>query len=123
MMVKVLLVGIFGCLGTLVGMAMYVVGDGDLMAAVYARTPQAEAAPQESKDYSDVFFPYYTKCEGSLDHYTAIREKARELAQTIVNHTPDSYKRMTSIRLLREAVIVASASIDCRQAQDTENGP
>jgi len=115
MLTKLFLGTIACCMGAFMGMVLYVLRDEELVPLIYEQlTPTAEAeAPEESKDYADMFFPYYTKCDGSVPKYTAIRTKAKELAQTIIDNTPDTHNRMTSIRLLREAVIVASSTIVC----------
>lgn len=56
-------------------------------------------------------FTYHSPKGDQPKMYAAIREKALELAQVIINCTPPSADQTAAIRLLREAVMTANASI------------
>ncbi len=56
-------------------------------------------------------FTYHAPTPEQIEHYEAIREKARELAGVIVAHTPSSADQTAAIRKLRECVHVANAAI------------
>ena len=56
-------------------------------------------------------FKYHAPKDGQPEKYEAIRNKALELAQVIVANTPQSADQTAAIRLLREAVMTANASI------------
>jgi hypothetical protein len=59
------------------------------------------------------WFTYHAPTPAQLEGYTAIRDKAKELAHTINTHAPESADKTASIRQLREAVMMANASIAC----------
>ncbi len=59
------------------------------------------------------WFTYHSPSVDDQENYVAIRDKARELALVILNRTPPSVDQSASIRLLREAVMTANASIAC----------
>lgn len=56
-------------------------------------------------------FTYHSPSAEQLPKYEAIREKAKELGNVIVANTPASADQTAAIRLLREAVMTANASI------------
>lgn len=56
-------------------------------------------------------FTYHTPTEGQPKKYQAIREKAKEMAQVIIDNTPQCADQSAAIRKLREAVMTANASI------------
>lgn len=56
-------------------------------------------------------FTYHAPTKDQLPKYEAIRAKAKELGQVIVDNTPPSADQTASIRLLREAVMTANAAI------------
>ena len=56
-------------------------------------------------------FTYHSPTGDQPDKYKAIRDKALEMAQVIVACTPTSADQTAAIRLLREAVMTANASI------------
>lgn len=62
------------------------------------------------KDKLDDIFTYHDD-PAAIPHYEAIREKAKELAHVIIDHTPASADQTAAIRLLREAVMTANAAI------------
>ena len=56
-------------------------------------------------------FTYHAPSAEQLPKYEAIRAKAKELGQVIVDNTPVSADQTAAIRLLREAVMTANAAI------------
>ena len=56
-------------------------------------------------------FTYHSPSAEQLPKYEAIRAKAKELGQVIVDNTPACADQTASIRLLREAVMTANAAI------------
>lgn len=66
-----------------------------------------------TKDNITNWFTYHTPTPEQLPKYEAIRSKARELAEVLIANTPTSADQSAAIRLLREAVMTANASIAC----------
>jgi len=66
-----------------------------------------------TKDNIANWFTYHSPTPDQLPRYQKIRDKAKELAEVIVDNTPSSADQSASIRLLREAVMTANASIAC----------
>ena len=56
-------------------------------------------------------FTYHAPTPDQLPKYEAIRSKAKEMGQCIVDNTPGSADQTAAIRLLREAVMTANAAI------------
>lgn len=56
-------------------------------------------------------FTYHKPKEGQPEKYTAIREKAKELALLIDSLCPDSREKSLAITKLEESVMWANASI------------
>lgn len=56
-------------------------------------------------------FTYQPLKPGQADKYVAIRAKALELAQVIVDNTPSCADQTAAVRLVREAVMTANAAI------------
>jgi|HubBroStandDraft_6_1064221.scaffolds.fasta_scaffold00134_4 hypothetical protein len=56
-------------------------------------------------------FTYHAPGPEHLPKYEAIRAKAKEMGQCIVDNTPVSADQTAAIRLLREAVMTANAAI------------
>lgn len=56
-------------------------------------------------------FTYHTPSPVAVEAMKDIREKAKELAHLMVAHCPPSADRSAAIRLLRESVMTANASI------------
>jgi hypothetical protein len=56
-------------------------------------------------------FTYHAPSAEQLPKYEAIRAKAKEMGQVIVDNTPGSADQTAAIRLLREAVMTANAAI------------
>jgi hypothetical protein len=61
----------------------------------------------------DAFFTYHPPSAEDIPKFTAIRDKAKELAHIIVDNTPASADQTAAIRLLREVVMTANAAIIC----------
>lgn len=61
----------------------------------------------------DNWFTYHSPNAEQAKKYQIIRDKAREMAQVIVDNTPASADQSASIRLLRESIMTANASIAC----------
>lgn len=56
-------------------------------------------------------FTYHPPKPGQPERYTAIRDVARVLAQTIIDNTPAGADQSAAIRKLRECVMTANAAI------------
>lgn len=56
-------------------------------------------------------FTYHAPTGEAPKKYAAIREKALEMAQVIVDNTPTCADQTAAIRLLREAVMIANAAV------------
>ena len=56
-------------------------------------------------------FTYHGPKPDQIMKYTAIRKKARELADIIIENTPPTADQSAAIRKLRECVMTANASI------------
>lgn len=56
-------------------------------------------------------FTYHSPKEGQPERYTAIREKAKELAILIVQQTPASREQSVALTELETAVMWANAAI------------
>lgn len=56
-------------------------------------------------------FKYHSPKEGQPEKYTAIREKAKELAYLIDNLCPNSHEKFLAITKIEEASMWANASI------------
>lgn len=63
------------------------------------------------RDKLPAIFTYHAPEPGMPERYQVLREKALELAQVIVDVTPVCADQAAAIRLLREAVMTANASI------------
>ena len=61
----------------------------------------------------DEWFMYHPPTEEQVGKYTRIRNKAKELAELIVEETPPSADQTAAIRKLRECVMTANAAIAC----------
>lgn len=66
--------------------------------------------PQPQLDIEHIF-SYHAPDTDQIYKYQQIRDAAKNLAETIVRHTPPSADQMAAIRLLRECVMTANASI------------
>lgn len=56
-------------------------------------------------------FSYHTPKEGQPEKYTAIRDKAKELAYLITDLAPDSKERDLALVKLEESIMWANSSI------------
>ncbi|HEV7701069.1 MAG TPA: hypothetical protein VGO43_12630 [Pyrinomonadaceae bacterium] len=63
-------------------------------------------------------FTYHPPQGDQGRRYIKIREKARELVQTIVDCTPASADQTAAIRKVREAMMTANAAIACNETWD-----
>lgn len=59
----------------------------------------------------DHIFKYHAPSAEQLPKYETIRSKAREFARVLIENTPESADQTAAIRLLRECVMTANASI------------
>ena len=59
------------------------------------------------------WFSYHSPTPTQAEQYVNIRDAAKVLAYVILTNAPDSADRTSAIRKLREAVMVANASIAC----------
>ena len=66
-----------------------------------------------TQEQIDNWFTYHTPVADQLEKYKAIRENGGTLASIIVEACPDSADTTAAIRLLRECVMTANASIAC----------
>ena len=57
------------------------------------------------------WFTYHKPTEEQIPHYEAIREAAKEFCKILVENTPQSADQSAAVRLLRECVMTANASI------------
>ncbi len=66
-----------------------------------------------TKEQLENWFTYHSPTPEQLPKYLAIREAGKNLAEVIVNNSPSSADQTASIRLIREAIMTANASIAC----------
>jgi hypothetical protein len=59
-------------------------------------------------------FTYHSPTPDQIPQYEAIRAKAKELAQVIVDNTPEGPDRTVALRELEAAVMTANKGIACR---------
>lgn len=69
-----------------------------------------ETVPSTSRLLSDVF-SYHAPKGDQQDRYVKIREAAKAFALVVLENTPKSADQTDAIRKIREAVMVANASI------------
>ncbi len=68
--------------------------------------------PSNTRDISvEDIFTFHPPTTEQIKYYVAIREKAKEFAQLILDVCPPCADRTVAIRRLREVVMVANASI------------
>jgi hypothetical protein len=60
------------------------------------------------------WFTYHAPSSADLVSYQKVRESALMFAKDINEHCPDSADKSAAIRLLRECVMTANASIACK---------
>jgi hypothetical protein len=56
-------------------------------------------------------FSYHSPTPDQIPKYTAIRDSAKAFAATIIDNCPASADRSAALRLVREAVMTANASV------------
>lgn len=66
------------------------------------------------KDDLDTIFQYHPADEVQLRQYTAIRSKAKEMAEVILDNTPSCADQSSALRQLRETVMTANAAVALR---------
>lgn len=59
----------------------------------------------------DTIFSYHAPFADQLPKFQAIRQAAKNFAQVVIDNTPNCADRTTALRLVREAVMWANASI------------
>jgi len=69
--------------------------------------------PVTKDNVADVF-TYHSPTPDQIPRYQAIRSKARELAEVILENTPACADQQASLRLLREAVYTANGAVALR---------
>lgn len=65
----------------------------------------------------DNFFQYHAPVNDQADRYAEIRSAGKAFAETIAKHCPPSADRTHAIRVIRDAVFWANASIACSGEQ------
>ena len=65
------------------------------------------------EDKLENWFSYHTPTEEQKLQYQEIRDAAKAFAKVVVANTPASADQSAAIRLLRECVMTANASIAC----------
>lgn len=68
--------------------------------------------PIRSEDL-DNWFTYHRPSEAQQVAYASIRQAARDFANIVLHNTPSSADQTVAIRHIRDAVMVANASIAC----------
>ncbi len=59
------------------------------------------------------WFVYHAPKSDQLNRYQELRDAGKQLAETILKNCPPSPDRTVAIRKIREAIMVANASIAC----------
>lgn len=67
--------------------------------------------PPIQRQQLDDIFSYHAPSPEQQKNYEAIREAAKQFAETIILNTPPSADQTVAIRKVREAVMVANASV------------
>lgn len=66
-----------------------------------------------TKETLDNWFTYHAPEPGQVEKYGSIRDAARVFAEVVAENTPPSADQSAALRLIREAVMTANASIAC----------
>lgn len=66
-----------------------------------------------TQEMLDNWFTYHPPTEEDKIKYVAIRDKAKEFAQIVIQNTPPSADQSAAIRDIRNAVMHANSSIAC----------
>lgn len=61
----------------------------------------------------DNWFSYHAPNSTQVPRYEELRNKAKELANLILQYTPSSADQTAAIRKLRECIMTANAAIAC----------
>jgi hypothetical protein len=56
-------------------------------------------------------FSHHHASPEKLEHFATIHDGARVFAQLLLDHVPDCSDRVTALRLLREATMMACAAV------------
>ncbi len=67
--------------------------------------------PGLTKEGIDDIFSYHAPTPEQIPKYNTIREGAKVFAQIIMDNTPGSADQTVAIRKIREAVMIANASV------------
>jgi hypothetical protein len=68
-----------------------------------------------SKEIIENWFRYHRPTNEQQERYVRIREKAKELAHTIIECTPSCPDQTVALRKLRETVMAANQVIACNE--------
>ena len=63
------------------------------------------------ENYLDQIFTYHKPNEQQQQQYLAIRNAAKDFARTVINNTPNCADQTAALRKIREAMMVANASV------------
>ena len=74
-------------------------------------TEENNLPTEAPKDDIEQLFTYHAPTPEQIEQYASIRAKGMEMAHVIDKNCPASPDRTASIRLLREAIMTANASI------------
>lgn len=79
------------------------------------QVPQERLVPPQYPTESDLnnWFTYHEPKEGQVTKYNAVREAGKFLAKVILHNCPMGPDRTAAVRIVREAVWTANASIAC----------
>jgi len=69
--------------------------------------------PYIKQEDLDNWFIYHAPKEGQQEKYVAIRDKAKEFAELLVQLCPDCPDTTVAVRHLRETVMIANQAIAC----------
>jgi hypothetical protein len=61
------------------------------------------------------WFSYHAPKAGQTEKYTALREKAKELAELFNQVAPESADKTAAVRKLRETVMAMNLTIACNE--------
>lgn len=71
----------------------------------------------------DNLFTHHPPVGDQVERYEAIRAKAKEFAEVLVELVPGSPERSTALRKVREATMWANAGIACNESDDGPESP
>jgi len=70
-----------------------------------------------NRDDLITWFTYHAPTPDQLPKYEAIRAAALVFAEVVVQNTPPSADQTVAIRKIREAALIANASIACERVE------